>query len=95
MTEDITNLLVGDNVMYCVGLLFLILLAKSGPTLIKCLLNCSAISALLVYVLLFLTILRGVVWPLVFLFINVPISVHVALNYSYTNQSVCKNKLSY
>ena len=93
MTEDMTKLLVGDDVIYCVGfsLLFLILLAKSGLTLIKCLLNWSAISALLVYFLLFLTILRGVVWPLVFLFIIVPISLHVAFKL-LLHQSNCLQK---
>lgn len=56
---DITKLLVGDDVICCVGfsLAFSILLARSEPALIKCLLNWSATSALLVYILLFLTIL--------------------------------------
>ena len=55
--------------IYCVAftLLFLILLARSGPTLIECLLNWSAISALNVYVLC-LSIFKGGVWPLVLLF---------------------------
>ena len=61
VTFPITKLLIEDDEIYCVGfsLLLSILLAKFGPTLIKCLLNWSAISSLLVYILLFLAILRG------------------------------------
>ena len=41
MTFLITKLLIEDDEIYCVGfsLLLSILLAKFGPTLIKCLLN--------------------------------------------------------
>ena len=72
VTFSITKLLIEDDEIYCVGfsLLLSILLAKFGHTVIKCLLNWSAISSLLVYILLFLAILRGVVWLFVFLFIS-------------------------
>ena len=74
VTFSITKLLliIEDDEIYCVGfsLLLSILLAKFGPTLVKCLLNWCAISSLLVYILLFLAILRGVVWLFVFLFIS-------------------------
>ena len=71
VTLSITKLLIEDDEIYCVGfsLLLSILLAKFGPTLIKCLLHWSAISSLLVYILLFLAFLRGVVCLFVFVFI--------------------------
>ena len=58
------------DILWGFSLLLSVLPAKFGPSLIKCLLHWSAISSLLVYILLFLAILRGVVWLFVFLFIS-------------------------
>ena len=81
MTFSITKLLID-----CVGfsLLLSILLAKFGPT--------NVYETDLQYLhywyafLLFLAILRGVVWLFVFLFISVPISFQVYIAFKFLLQ---------
>ena len=80
MTEDLTKLDYGVFLVNCIAFsLFCgVILSSCGPMLIKYLINSSQISVFSVYILLFLSNLDGVVHPVGFRFINIPINFHVA-----------------